>query len=288
MERFFLILLLLSLSAPAEFYRSLPSNVKGWKAAGEDLTFDRNTLYRHINGGAELYLTYDFRELIVRRFEHPDKPGMLLEVFDMGSSAEAFGIFSCERDGDSLPIGQGAEYAGGLLRMWKDRYFVSITSLGREEYTKNAIAALGTAIADLIASSGPLPALIERLPARDLDNSTIRFFHAAQSLNNIYYLASENILLLGDSTDCVLARYGAAESLGYLLLIEYHEAERAREAHASFIANYLPEAAQSGYARMEDGTFTFASIQNQLLAIVFESPDVESANTLVSGVNFNE
>jgi hypothetical protein len=288
MERIVLILLLLSVFTPADLYRSLPSEVKGWKADGEDLTFDRNTLYRHINGGAELYLTYDFREVIVRRFEHPDKPGMLLEVFDMGSPAEAFGIFSCERDGDSLAIGQGAEYAGGLFRMWKDRYFVSITSLGNEEYTRSAIAALGKTIADMIASIGPLPPLIDRLPALHLRHSTIRYFHASQPLNNIYYLASENILLLGENTDCLFARYFAKESLGRLLLIDYHDAPRALAAHESFIAQYLPEAAKTGYARMEDGTYTAVRVQNNFLAIVFESRDAESAVALLTGVNFDE
>lgn len=288
MERMLLILLLLSAFTPADLYRTLPAEIRGWKAAGEDMQFDRETLFRHINGGAELYLTYDFREVIVRRFEHQDKPGILLEVYDMGSSAEAFGIYSCERDGDSLAIGQDAEYAGGLLRLWKDRYFVSITSLGDETFTRDAIIALGTFIADRIEATGSYPALLEKLPAGGLERSSIRYFHAAQSLNNIYFLASENILLLGKDTNCLFARYNSGDEGCFLLLVEYPSDVRAREAFDTVITHYMPEAAETGYARMEDGTFTGIQRTNRFLVMIFESPAVETAATLLSGVNCNE
>ncbi|MBI4721066.1 MAG: hypothetical protein HY770_07600 [Chitinivibrionia bacterium] len=288
MKVFLIAALLAAALAPADLYRSLPSVLKGWKAAGDDEVFDRKTLYRHINGGAELYLTFDFREVLVRRFEHPEKPGMLLEVFDMGNSADAFGVFSCERDGEELGIGQGSEYAGGLLRFWKDRYFVAVTSLGDEELTKHAVAALGTIVADLISSTGALPPLIDRLPREYLQEASIRYFHAAQSLNNIYYLASENILQLDNATECVCARYGSGEGAALLLVVRYPDDRRAAEAAETFLAQYVPEARETGYARMEDGTWTAVAARSRLVSIVFESSSAEEANRLVSGVNNDE
>ena len=288
MERMLLILLIISVFTPADLYRSFPAEVKGWKAVGEDMKFDRETLFRHINGGAELYLTYDFREVVVRRFEHQSKPGILLEVYDMGSSAEAFGIFSCERDGDSLAFGQEAEYAGGLLRLWKDRYLVSIISLGDETMTRNAIFLLAKTIADMISSTGPYPQLLEKLPVDNLQRSSIRYFHAAQSLNNIYFLASENILLLGSETDCVFARYSEGENNCFLLLIEYSADASAQDAYENVITHYMPEAAETGHAEMEDGTVTAIRRTNRCLAMVFEAPAVETAAALLTVVQCNE
>ena len=288
MEPMLLILFLMAMFTPADLYRSLPAEVKGWKASGEDMVFDRETLYHHIDGGAELYLTYDFREVLVRRFEHPAKPGMLLEVYDMGSAPEAFGIFSCERDGDPLDIGQGAEYAGGLLRLWKDRFFVAITSLGPEARTRDAIRALGKTVADMIASSGSPPALLGALPADGLDPASVRYFHAAQSLNNIYFLANENILHLGRDTDCVFARYDTGEAGCYLLLVRYPAGEQALGAHRSVLNDYMPEGAETGFVQVEDSTWTGLKQSGRYLAMVFESPDVETATRILTGVNIDD
>jgi hypothetical protein len=63
------------------------------------------------------------------RYEKADSPTLTLDIFDMGTAEDAFGIFSFERDGEDVAIGQGSDYAGGMLRFWKDRYFVFITAL---------------------------------------------------------------------------------------------------------------------------------------------------------------
>jgi hypothetical protein len=284
MKSLTMVLLLIAALGPADLYRSLPAAIKGWRTAGDDALFDRKTLFQHIDGGAELYLTFDFREVLVRGFEHPDKPGMLLEVFDMGSSEEAFGVFSCERDGEAVDIGQDSEYAGGLLRFWKARYFVCVTSLGDEELTKHAVIALGTAVADLISDTGSRPRLIGRLPGDHLEAGTIRYFHAEQSLNNIYFLANENILQLDASTNCVFAHYAADDDSAFLLLVQYPDDRRAEAAYETFLSQYLPEGRETGWARMEDGTVTAVALRNELLAAVFESKTADTAQKLLSGV----
>jgi hypothetical protein len=90
--------------------RAIPRHVLNWQANEKDEFFNRKTIFEHINGGAELYLAYDFRAALVRRYEGPGDNQIALDVYDMGSSQEAFGIFTSELEGEAVGIGQGSEY----------------------------------------------------------------------------------------------------------------------------------------------------------------------------------
>ena len=96
----------------AEF--SLPSQVEGWKWDGKDVKYNSKTLFDYIDGGAELYLAYGFQNATVRRFEKLNQPSITVELFEMASSEDAYGVFSFERQDEAAGIGQGSEFGGGL------------------------------------------------------------------------------------------------------------------------------------------------------------------------------
>jgi len=76
--------------------------IQGWITSDEPQRFPGQSLFGHINGGAELFLEYGFRELVVFRFTplggRLDRE-IVLEVYAMESAREAFGIFSLKRTG---------------------------------------------------------------------------------------------------------------------------------------------------------------------------------------------
>lgn len=267
-------------------YESISKEVMGWEAKRKDKVYNRKTLFEYIDGGAELYLTYQFKQVFVRRFEKPDFPDLILEIFDMTSSNDAFGIFSCEREDEDVGIGQQSEYGGGLLRFWQDRFFVSILATDDEQSIKSAIFQLGQQVATLISSTGSRPALLKLLPEKELIAHKIRFFHTHPILNRQYFLANENILKLTHKTDCVLAPYHSAQKLSYLLMIRYETSQQAEEAYKSFLANYLPEAIETGFARMENNTWTMVRKRQQFVLIVLEAPDEEWASKLLFNIKW--
>ena len=63
-------------------------------------------------------------------FEKADQPPLTIECYRMASAEGAFGVFSFERQVESVGIGQGSDLGSGLLRFWKGRYFVSIFADG--------------------------------------------------------------------------------------------------------------------------------------------------------------
>jgi hypothetical protein len=211
----------------------------------------------------------------------------MLDIYDMGSSMDAYGVFTSEREDEQIGIGQGSEYGGGLLRFWKDRYFVSILAIGDEQTAKPAVVKLAKSIDALIKSTGPEPDILSCLPHNGLDMKSVRFFHTQMLLNKHYYVADENILNLNKTTDCVLAEYPDNEiSSTYLLLIRYRNDSQAREAYKGFLNTYMPEAGTEGYTRTENKKWALAKLQKTMVGIVFDAPSKNRAIDLMSEVIF--
>jgi hypothetical protein len=114
-------------------------------------------------------------------------------------------------------------------------------------------------------------------------------------LNSIYYLSHENILDLDLSAEAVSAPYQTIPGPGdpkrsQFLLVQYESTERARQAKTRFQDAYLSghekgktaETAGSspGLFKLEDGWMAYKLIGRHI-AIVFESPDPESARAIL-------
>ena len=282
----FLILFVVSIRGMAvdKIFDSIPKEISGWKAEEQDEIYDRETLYEYINGGAELYLTYDFQNVFARRFIKSDAPEVVLEIYDMSTAKDAYGIFSSERQDEEAGIGQDSEYGGGLLRFWKDKYFVSILAIGDEQTAKPVMFDLANNVAEAIPDTGERPEILNYIPQENLIKNSVRFFHAHTILNRQYYLASENILNLDRQTDCVFAPYQIGENKSYLLIVRYQHRSQAETGYISFLANYLPEALGAGFAKLENGKYTMVKTASQFLMIVFEAPEMKWGSELLSNV----
>lgn len=259
----------------------VPKQILDWTASGPDAVYDRNTLYDYMDGGAEVYLAFDFREVFVRKYADAQENEIVLDIYDMGSPAEAFGMFSCDRHDPEAGIGQGSEYGLGLLRFWRGRYFVSITVSGNEEKAEKAVLDLGKAIAPLLGPDGALPAMIGRLPTGGLKPERTSYFHDHVHLSNRYYIAPENILNLDERTECLFAEYGSGGGDSARLLIVCYPGEaQALAAAASFRKSLLPEADAEGAAPAGNGKWSAIKTRENVLAAVFEASSKEYAGRL--------
>lgn len=264
-----------------DFGPQIPKQVLDWKAAGQDAVYDRKTLYDYMDGGAEVYLAFDFRDVFVRKFADAAQNEMNLDIYDMGSPAEAFGLFSCDRQDPTAGIGQGSEYGPGLLRFWRGRYFVSITVSGNEDKAEKAVLELGKAVAPLLGPDGALPEMLDLLPPAGLQADTTSYFHDHVHLSNRYFVSSENILNLDEKTECLFAEYGSAGGdTGRLLVVRYPDAGQAKAAAVSFLKSFLPGADADGAAQTDNKKWTVIKTRANVLAVVFEGSSKEYAGRL--------
>jgi hypothetical protein len=265
---------------------ALPEELLGWRSAPDQgRHYDRETLYEYIDGGAELYLSYDFQGVEHRTYTHPGgAPDILVDVFDMGTSQNAFGVFSHSRETIEREFGQGSQYTDGLLLFWKGRYYVSILCSPEAEDSKRAVYELARRIDDAIHEGGPPPEIVGILPEEDLVEESIRYFHHYIWLNSHYYVSDENLLNIDESTEAVLATYGSGSSRRILLVVKYPDGEAAKAAYVSFSSSYLPELREGETARIEDGTWAGCRLRDRILAVVFDADSRGDALHLLDAV----
>jgi hypothetical protein len=259
----------------------LPGEISGWKAEPEDRIFDQKTIFSYINGGAEVYRAYNMWQCLSRRYTKADGPAIILDIFDMGSADDAFGVFTHDTDGKMIDIGQDARFRSGWLSFWQHRYFVSIYAEEETASAENAVIALGRAVAGGIPQKGTRPDILRKLPAEGLKSESIRYLHHPVILNYHFYLSDENILNLSADTRAALASYQLGNESARLLLISYPDQDAAKKSRDRFLKQYLPDADQTGMARLEDGKWAAASLKNRLLAVVLEADSRQMAQNLL-------
>jgi hypothetical protein len=263
----------------------LPEKIQEWKAVKEeDRSFDPVTIFDYIDGAGEVYRAYNMQKCISRRYTTLNGPPIVLDIFDMGSSEDAFGVFTHDQDGEALDIGQGALYRPGWLSFWKDRFFVSIYAEEETAAAEKTVSDLGRVVASLIQGQGPKPRILLNLPQEGLQPRSTRFLHHYVILNYHFYLADKNILNLGPQTDAVLARYLLSQEDARLLLVHYPTKGKAAEAHTSFLTHYIPDADPTGVAKLESGKWSAADVKGTLLAVVLESDTRKLAVSLLKRV----
>jgi len=259
----------------------LPKQFKIWTAEPKDRLYDEKTIYSYIDGGAELYKAYNMRQCLSRRYTTTQGPSIILDIFDMGTSKDAFGVFTHDTDGNVIDIGQDARYRSGWLSFWKHRYFVSIYMEEETVAAEKAVKALGHEVAARIAKKGFRPRILQKLPSEGLVTSSIRYLHHPMILNYHFYISDENILNLSANTDAVLAKYQVGSHAARLLLISYTNLKMAKKSLNGFLRHYLPDADKTGYAEIENGKFAAIFLKDKLLAIILESDSRQLAERLL-------
>lgn len=291
---------------------NLPQIFKEWKRTEEPRRITAKGIFDYMDGAGELYIGYHFRHLDVYDYTAADEDQILVELYWMESSDDAFGLLSGDWGGDPVALGQGpaveetpgtwpgrrALYGGGLLRIWSGNLFARI--MAYRETAKSKAAVLGLAQIIVTGRGNPEPPrLLHALPSGDsagfrLRKDRVCFFRSHLVLNSVYFLSTGNILGLGQSAEASAASYaprapdGGARSV-QLIVVRYRDSEDARRGLASFGMTYLPEKHLSEEAlapggrrfwQIEDGWLGYAG-KGRMVALVFECPSRDSAARLI-------
>jgi len=73
----------------------------GWEMVSQPENFGPENLWDYINGQAEFYLNYGFLRVDTAEYRaESGTPSVVVEVYQMASSEEAFGIYAAERNPD--------------------------------------------------------------------------------------------------------------------------------------------------------------------------------------------
>jgi len=272
----------LSLNSQTIISELLPDSVGEWKTEEEDKYFNDENLFEYINGGAELYISYGFNQVISRTYKSENQPDILVDIFEMKNSKNAYGVFTHSAEKITDEYGQMSFSATGVILFWKDNYYVSILNYPETEKSKTARDKLANFICEKIDTEGEIPGIVSLLPENNLVVGSIRYFRHPNWLNTYYYISSENILNITDETEAVFAKYSIDNSKSILLLIEYTTPEFAKEAANSFKEKYLSTEINQNISKVEDGSFSGYELIENYFITVFNSEKKDYVISLLS------
>ncbi len=165
LKKYYLLIAMLLFTIPAAA-TDFPA-VEGWTLAGEVTVKSPDNLWEYNNGAAEAFLAYGFQGLSYADL----KAGELVvtvEIYDMGSPINAYGIYTTERSSDAQRMDIGAEAALALpyqCLLLKDRHYVKLNLYQGELNREKASALLEALVAALPGKDG-WPAELGLLPEK--------------------------------------------------------------------------------------------------------------------------
>jgi hypothetical protein len=212
--------------------RGLPPSADfapGW-ALGERLVFERGGLYDYIDGGADLYLEFGFRRVVVQRYARGDAE-LTLEAYDMGDADGALGIYLMKCGAETPVAGVSARNTGepAQLTILKGRFFFHVNSFGPGAVLLPEMIGLANRALDAVADDRPGPHL-ERLPAEGRRPGSERLIRGPFALQSIVTLGEGDILLLGGRLTAVAADYSSEAGPPWTLVVVPYPDEAAAAA----------------------------------------------------------
>ncbi len=263
---------------PVEF---LPDRVGAWKQSGPDKHFDSGNLYDHIDGGAELFISYNFKEAVSRTYKKGGEAEITVDIFDMNQPKNAFGVFTHSRETVDHTVGQDCQIYQDAIIFWKNRYYVAITCFKCPDDIQSTILSMANYISRAIGAGGSLPAIISRLPKKGLYEESILYFNHYAWQNAFYYFGDENYFNIDSDTDAVLARYDQAGEPLYLMLIQYPDEQKAEAGLEKFENDYL-ENTTGKILRLEDGFWLGNTRVGAYFIVVFHAKSEDEVAGLLN------
>mgnify|MGYP001128634791 CR=1 FL=1 len=155
--------LFLIISIAGNISEQLPNEIDGWIKEPEIQFYTPENLFDYIDGEAERYLPYEFRLLTVINYKNKgnNDENIEVQIYEMSSTLNAFGIFSAYRDPkkDPFPCGNAGIVGGNQAMFYQAKYFVKL--LGNNTSVTSAhLLSIGKKISEILPQ--------EKLEAREL------------------------------------------------------------------------------------------------------------------------
>jgi hypothetical protein len=271
-----------SLSRLQTHLRKIP----GWSFSEDPRVYLPGTLFEYINGAAENYLSYEFKELLVANYKNDQSEATLtLEIYDMGNDTNAFGIYSSERYPESrfLAVGNQGYIEEGTLNFIVGSLYVKLLCFDCGEKGEDTLRSVADIIERSVPQKGGLPALLEAFPKDGLVAHSEKFI-------------LRNVLGFAFLHNGYLADYQSKDQEFVLFVIEGKDEEEAQTMLGQYLAaqtknNQKPEKITLGYKvrdRYAKNVY-LAQTRNYVLGVIriedgFETVGLSFLEALLDGL----
>jgi hypothetical protein len=190
------------LSVAASFGQvSFFPEISGWKVTQDDPVYDANNLWDIIDGAADLYLEYEFVDLHIARYIRSDSIEVKVEIYRHGTEADAFGIYSQERDPryNFIQIGVQGYLQKGVLNFLDGLYYIKMSTYQTGSNAQQAMLMIAKKLSENLKQNISWPKNVLLFPtAGKLPNTeqyVARNFLGYSFLNKAYVAAYKDSVL---------------------------------------------------------------------------------------------
>ena len=169
--------------------------VAGLTPGGESQAYHGDDLYQMIDGGADIYHEYGFRQVLSAEYVDGGGKIIKLELYEMEDPDAAYGIYSFKvgEGGKALAIGREGRLEDYYLNFWKGNMQVTLIGQDADQTTVQGVVALAQAVAARITATGARPDLADLLLQEPLPFSHPKYLRGPIGLMNNYLFDRENI-----------------------------------------------------------------------------------------------
>jgi hypothetical protein len=236
----------LALAVPAAWadVKTLFPDMDGWEPEGDPEVYEADNLFEYINGSADLYLTYDFKEMGTVSYFDDQGRGLTIDIYEHGDANNAFGIYSQERPSPAnfVEIGAQGYYDFGVLNFCRGSYYVKILGYDLGEFDEEMLTVVAKIVSQKIGGKKKLPPVLACFPKEAIVDGSERFI-------------SENFLGHGFLHSAFVVEYRAdrnTNTRGFIIAAhDDTDADQMLESYLTFVRE------QGGTVSDDNGVYRF-------------------------------
>ena len=187
-----------------KMYLPCPDDLGTWQQVDSANVFVGEDLFTLIDGGADIYLEYGFRQVAAAEYRNNHEKSIKVEIYEMSDASAAYGMFSLNAGihGKKVRIGNEGMLSDYYLMFWKNTFLVYLTGADAIGETTSGILAMAANIDQRLGAIGTKPALVSCLPNSGLQSCT--FVRGNIGLSSFYTFDTMNIFGMKEG---VVGRY---------------------------------------------------------------------------------
>ena len=175
-----------------------PDDIQAWQPEGEPQTAEGEDLFLLIDGGAEIYLEYGFRQAVFQTYGRENGQYLNLEIYEMDSPASAYGIYTFKtgRSGKPVDVGQDGWSETYYLNFWKGRFLVTLIGFDPQSESMGDLLAMARVVDAKIPTRGDKPPCTDLLPRQALEPNGVTYIRGNLGLFNRYEFDGQDVFAL--------------------------------------------------------------------------------------------
>lgn len=254
-------------ASSADIKDLFPKNteLRNCKIADEVRVFKGDELFTYIDGGAEIFMEYGFKQVATANYSDKNNNQFQVEIYEMTDSAAAYGAYTFYLNGEGKSFNAGTEgaFIDYYAAFWKGNFLTVITTSVYNDSLAQVFQELATLINNKITSTSLSPLMITNIRKYGITNGYIKYLKGNVGLSNVYRFIPGNSFTFNEGISFIIP-----ESL--IIILKY-ESETTASLRLSEALTKMKEADKETTFTTIDHGFSFSDYKsNQVNCVSYK------------------